>query len=321
MNKYLITIVAIIIAGFVSFIVWYLAINRTSETATQTLLKIIIGLFTISILICFDILSPGKVETKEVKLLMLINKTGEVDGFVNELQKTGSEHSKGYQEINNVIVFTPRKNKDNTKQYKLDSDHLDIVEMATFFWLSTRNRAHWDVQNKYFEGISGGGGNQRKSMGAENKPLKLDDKKLAEILERNIFQADGGYLPWMFLPSGSKMTTERTELSRIIKISNKYIDEFKIEITHVGHGGLLWTDLGENIKKYKLGKDINESWYTSHFIINLSVKYNRLRKGSPETKKQIAWINSIMEDYYNDFDWRLIKKDLEKYYSLNNISH
>lgn len=318
MLKFLITIISIFIVAIVLFVAYFLIINRNSDTTVQTLSKILIGLFAIFVLIVFEIFSPLQSETKKVKLLIMTDGKGRTNVFFDELLKIGSEHGRGSQALHIVSLFAPPKNKKEAIQNKMNSVLLDIIEMATLTWLANRQgHVHWDTINEYFEGISGGGGKIDISPNAEKDPLKISIEEIKDLLKENFFQVPRGHLGELFLPSGSKITTERSGLIRTIKISNKYVDEFKIEILLISSGGLTYASLGENIKKQTLKDKSPDSWYTRHFLVNFSAKYNKLRRGSPETKIQRRWINGIMADYYNDFEWSLIKTDLEKFYNQN----
>jgi len=290
---------------------WQLWVNRASENFTQIFLKITTGLLVILLLVLYEVYSPLPAESKEVKVLILRNKNMETANFDfhKRLLKTGSEHRKVYDALHDVEMLFGRKESSTIRQNDLS---LDLLEMTIWLWLAGKYNLHWRVENKTFEGISGGGGTGDIANDAEKNPYAFTGEDLRETLKDNMFIVPEWRIGVIYLPSNSTVNIERTSLTRTIKISNRHIDEFKIKITSMGHSGLTYTDLGENIKKTLESPD---SWYANNYRVNFEVKYDKWRRGSPETKQQKEWVSEIMADFYNDFEWSLVKPDLEKAYS------
>lgn len=308
------TIVGIILLGLLIGSVYLILVNRHDEKIAQIGVKIlIIAIVTSFTLIIFQIISPLPSDSKTVDILILRNKkVVNIKDFSEKLLKVGSLHKNGYGLLHNVSLFSPKN-----KGIKINPDviSIDLLEMSFWTWLSKRYHLHWDVDIEYFEGISGGQGNINKSADAEKNPKKLSSDDISGYLQDSIFLVPKGHLWGLSLPSGSTLNIiERDKHRRAFQIKNKFID-FEIDIHKVGGSGLLFTTLGENIRKTLPSPD---SWYSDNFKVKFECKYSKWFRGSLNTKKQKKWVNEIMNDFYNDFDLSLVKPDLEKAYSSNN---
>ncbi len=308
------TILGIILLGLLIGSVYLILVNKHDEKIAQIGVKILLlAIVTSFTLVIFQIISPLPSDSKTVDILILRNKkVVNIKDFFEKLLKVGSPHKNGYELLHTTSLFSP-KNKD----IKIDPDviSIDLLEMSFWTWLSKRYHLHWDVDIEYFEGISGGQGNIKESADAEKNPKKLSSDNIQGYLQDSIFLVPKGQLWGISLPSGSALNIiERKKHRRIYQIKNKHID-FKIEIRNVGGSGLLYTTLGENIKKTLPS---TESWYSDNLKVKFECRYTKRLRGSLATKKQREWVNEIMNDFYNDFEWRLVKPDLEKAYSINN---
>ena len=311
--KLTMTILAIIL--FLSAGSAYLIlVNRHDEKIAQIGVKILVlAIVTSFTLVIFQIISPLPSESKTVDVLILRNKKiVNIKDFFEKLLKVGSPHKNGYELLHTTSLLSP-KNEDIEIDPEVIS--IDLLEMSFWTWLSKRYHLHWDVDIEYFEGISGGQGNLEKSADAEKNPKELSSDDIAGYLKDSIFLVPKGQLLGVSLPSGSTLNIiARDNHRRAFQIQNKFID-FKIDIHKVGNSGLLVTTLGENIRKTLPSPD---SWYSDNFKVKFECRYNRFFRGSLDTKKQREWVNEIMDDFYNDFEWQLVKPDLEKAYSIDN---
>ena len=82
----------------------------------------------------------------------------------------------------------------------------------------------------------------------------------------------------------------------------------------IGTSGTGFTKLGEQLAKDLPGK--KQDWISDRLFLNMSCDFSSIRKGSPHLKKQREWINVMMDRIENDFDWTIIKPDLQKAYVL-----
>jgi len=289
-------------------------VNKHDEKIAQIGVKILIlAIVTSFTLVIFQIISPLPSDSKTVDVLILRNKkVVNIKDFFEKLLKVGSPHKNGYELLHTTSLFSPKN-----KGIEIDPEviSIDLLEMSLWTWLSKRYALHWDVDIEYFEGISGGQGNINPAVDAEKNPTILSSEEIQEYLQDSIFLVSKGQLRKISLPSGSTLNIiERHKYKRIYQIKNKHID-FKIEIYKIGQSGLLFTTLGENIKKTLPSA---ESWHSDNLKVKFECRYSKRFRGSLATKKQRKWVNEIMNDFYNDFEWRLVKPDLEKAYSSNN---
>lgn len=307
-------ILGIILLSLLIGSVFLISVNRHDEKIAQIGVKILIlAIVTSFTLIIFQIISPLPSDSKTVDILILRNKkVVNIKDFSEKLLKVGSPHKNGYGLLHIVSLFSP-KNKDIEIDPEVIS--IDLLETSFWTWLSKRYHLHWDVDIEYFEGISGGQEHTKKSTDAEKNPTKFSSDDIQSYLQDSIFLVPTGQLRGISLPSGSTLNIiERNKHRRIYQIKNKHID-FKIEIRNIGSSGLVYTTLGENIKKTLPS---SESWYSDNLKVKFECRYTKRLRGSLATKKQREWVNEIMNDFYNDFEWRLVKPDLEKAYSSNN---
>lgn len=302
-------LIIIIVLLFAIFLLAF--INRESEVIMQIIIKVLfIAIITAFVLIVLEIDSPIQSDSKTVEVLILRNKEEvNVKDFSEKLLMVGSSHQKGYGLLHNITIFNTKN-----EEVVIDSDtiSLDLLEMAFWTWLSKKYHIHWYVNTESFEGISGSGISINEAEDAEKNPTELGKDELQEYLKDNMYTINPGTFWGISLPSGSSVNViKRNKNNRVFQIKNKYID-FKISIYRVGSTGLLYTSLGENIRKTLLSPD---EWYVDNFKVSFESNYKKIYRGSLQTKKQKKWVNEIMEDFYNDFDWLLLKSDLEKSYN------
>jgi len=308
------TVLIIFLVVLLIVSVLLIIMNKHEEKIAQIGVKIlVVTIITAFILIIFEIFSPLPIDNKTVDVLILCNKEKiDVKNFFDRLLKVGSPHRKGYELLTAVDLFFPKNDK---LEIDLEAQSLDSLEMAFWLWLAKKYSIHWDVESEYFEGISGGSGSSGQSKDAEKNPVEFSPEELQKLLHDNTYLVSKGQLWKIMLPSGTSLSViERSKCRRGFRIKNDYIN-FKIDIHKVGDSGLLYTTLGENIRKTLSSPD---SWYSHNFKVKFECAYTKWFRGSLRTKKQKKWVNEIMNDFYNDFEWNLVKSDLERAYSDKN---
>lgn len=290
-------------------------VNRHEEKIAQIgIVILVLAIVNSFILVVFQIHSPLPSDSKTIDVLILRNnENSNITEISQRLMKVGSSHRTGCEFLSNVHLMFP-KNED-AKSDRSDVLGLDVVEMALWSWLSSRYALHWDVNIRQFEAISGGQRNVDISPDAEQNPSMFSPDQLEALLQDSTYRVDRGQFWEMSLPSGSSVKIiKRSPYTRIFQIKNKHID-FTIKIYTIGGSGLLFTTLGENIRKTLQSPD---SWHSDNIKVEFECRYVKWFRGSLSTKKQKKWVNEIMNDFYNDFEWSLVKPDLERAYSNNN---
>lgn len=318
MNKAMTINIILIIAVLIliGLLSWFLIINRADDKFNQIFSKVLIALVAAIVLIGFELLLKPKPIEKKVKVLTLRNKTyTNLTEFSNRLLKINSDFKNGYSIMSTVELFSINNINKLGNKYKPDQISLDNLEYSFWTWLGKKYTIHWDIEQDYFEGISGGGGNTSAVQDADKETKILKYEELKSLLSSNqlINDIHGGFFKINF-PKGSHIEIiEDTENRRAYKIHNKYYKLY-IEMYSIGTSGLTYTTLGEKIKKTLKASD-NE-WYSDRLILKMKCEFSSFRKGSPQLIKQKNWIIDIMEGIEHDFDWEKIKPELEKAYDL-----
>jgi hypothetical protein len=298
-----------IIVILIGLLIWFFTLNYGSNKLNQTLVKIVGFLAAALVFIFLDIFSVNNEFSTSIKVLMPRNKGYYlVDKFTNKLDFVGSDHVKGYSLMDRVIVFSKHNSE---KQFNNENAlSLDIVEMTFWQWMSSKYHLHWQVVNEEFIGIQGGGSTGSKAENASDSTKFISHAEMSEILKDNFLELHEPFYWGIHLPYKSKLIViKRDEYERTYKINSKNIETL-ISIRWVGNSGIEYSKLGDAILK-ELHKG---EWYSNNIRVTFETKTKRLRVFSLETKNQIKWINEIQDDFYNDFDWSLIKVDLEKAY-------
>lgn len=316
MNTYILILSIIILAMFISFIV-YVYINRESEASLELFGKVLIAVMAAFIIIGFDILKPISNDSKRIKLLILKNKEGlNTQEISDRLGKVSSVFN-GYQTINDISLFTREKENFTIPKSEAEIETVDLVEMAFWCWLSKKYTDHWDINEIWFEGISGGGGSSQRNENAELNPTCVKIDKMKKLLNHNSRELNQGSFFEINLPSNTRIDLVQYHDSfRRYLISNKYF-KLNITISYIGNSGVFGSILGnkmlESLKKFSLDQD----YFSNDIIIDLNCSYSLWYKGNPEFLKQKKWVNDLMNDLYKNFDWSEIKPRLEKAYGIN----
>ncbi len=312
MNYKIISIVfLIIIVILTGLLIWFFALNYGSNKLNQTLVKIVGFLAAALVFIFLDVFLVNNEMTSTIKVLLPRSEDTYIfDELFNKLDYIGSDHLKGYDLMSQEMYFLKF---DAEKQFTNESARsLDIVEMTFWNWMSNKYALHWQVVNEEFIGFRGIGGckGNSKAENANDSTKFISYDEMSEILRNNTLELSRVFYGGIHLPEKSILSVlKRDKYERSYLINTKNI-ETKISIRSVGNGFMEHSRLGDSlIKDLPKGK-----WHSNNIIVTLETKTKRARIFSPETKKQIAWIKEIQDDFYNDFDWSLIKIDLEKFY-------
>ena len=171
------------------------------------------------------------------------------------------------------------------------------------------------MEYQYFESFAGGGYSGGATENAEPEPFKLTQEILQAELNDSYFEVNRAFFWGVMLPSNSSFKyLTRTKSRRIFEIRNKYMTlTFKIILT--GTAGVKYSLLGDKITnslndKYRQKLD----YFTSNIIVRINCDYTSFFKGSPKTRLQRKWIQEVMNDLFNNYDFTILYAKLEKAY-------
>lgn len=316
MNKTMTTNVILIITIFilVALLGCFLVINREDEKFNQILSKILIALIAAIVLIGLELIVKPKPITKKIKVLTLRNKDyTNLREFSIRLMKINSDFKNGYSIMSEIETFSSKHVQSLGEKYDSEEIGLDNLEYSFWTWLGKKYMIHWDIEQDYFEGISGGGGNTSASLGADKETKIVEYQELRNLLRSNqLMPEKHGRFFEIHFPKGTTIKIiEDKKNRREYKIENKYYTLF-VEMYSIGSSDLIYTNLGEKIKKSL--EDNKDEWYSDRLILNLKCNFSSFRKGSPNLLKQREWIIDVLDGLEHDFDWNNLKPELEKAY-------
>jgi hypothetical protein len=308
-HKLISIVILTIIAILIGLLIWFSTLNFGSHKLNQTLVKIVGFLAAALIFVFLDIFNINNEFSSSVKVLMPRKGNNFIVGELNDkLRFNGSDHNKGYELMHRLIIFSKQH---SDKQYNNENAiALDIMEITFWQWMSKNYHLHWQVDNEEFIGIQGGGSTGSKSKNASETTHFLSHEYMSEILSDNVLELSKGFFWGIHLPYKSQLTVvKRTESERTYIIKTRNL-KTKITMRWVGNSGIEHSKLGDEILK-----DLpNGKWYSNHILVKFESKIDKRRIFSVETKKQSDWIKEMQQNFYNDFDWSLVKIDLEKAY-------
>lgn len=291
-------------------LIWFVIINFGSIKINHTLTKIIGFILAAIVFIFIDIYSINNKYSSSVKILIPRNENCvTVDQFYRKLMSVGSAHYTGYQIMDKILTF--RENKTEDSSVKKDKYVLDLLENTFWMWFSKEYHLHWQVASNEFIGIDGGK-RWAKSI-AENafkKTFVIEPEEMQVILIDNYFRVSKADFWGIHLPTNSHLKAlERTKSRRIFEIENNNL-LVQISIIYTGNSGIEHSKLGNKI----LEDYPDQELYANNLLVEFDCNLKRSRIYSIETEKQLEWFKEIQDNFYNDFDWTLIKPDLEKAY-------
>jgi hypothetical protein len=304
-------ITVLILIGLLS---WFLIINRADDKFNQIFSKITIALIAAIVLIGFELLvNPVPIERK-IKILILRNKDyTNIKEFSNRLMEN-SDFNNGYSIMSDVEIYSSKYIQELGEKYDPEIIGLDNLEYSFWTWLGKKYAFHWDVEQEYFEGIAGGGGNSKTSTGADKETKVIKYQELQFLLNLNQLMSDhnNGRFNEIHFPKNTTIKIiEETKNKRAYKIENKYY-KLSVEMYSIGTSGVAYTTLGKKIMESLGGTD--EEWYCDQLIMNLRCSFSSFRKGSPNFLKQKGWILDVINGLEHDFEWNNLKPELEKAY-------
>jgi len=310
-NIFLIITVLILI-GLLSL---FLILNRADEKFNQIFSKILIALIAAIVLIGLELLVNPKPIEKKIKILTLRNKDYTIlSEFSKKLLKANSDFKNGYLIMSDIETFSSQHIQNLGNKYDPETISLDNLEYSFWTWLGKRYMIHWDIDQDYFEGISGGGGNISINRGADKETENVSYLELKNLLKSNqLMPFEHGRFFNIQFPKNTKIKIiEETKHRRAYEIKNNYF-KLNVEMYSIGTSGLTYTTLGEKIIESL--KAVDNELYSDRLIMNLKCSFSSIRKGSPNLIKQKDWILDIVNGLEHDFEWNNIKPELEKAYT------
>jgi len=192
---------------------------------------------------------------------------------------------------------------------------LDAMEVIMLNWLNGNYPNDWLVVRDFFSGLSGGAGSTRSAEDAAAfGKIVLSGTELSKVLSANVLVSAGVSLPTLALPPGSRLTEERQEGLRTLKLSTSRMT-LVIKIEARG-GGVLGdgTILAQRIAEYfQLTPEVAmKSVWNHYFAVTFERYYQRLFLWSPDTLAQRKWADEVAERFDDQIGWRKLKADLEK---------
>ncbi len=308
MSHYISFILIFILVILIVVIFWFLIINWGSSKLNLTILKLIGVILATSIFIIFDVFSTENEFSKNIRVVLLKDKESYYNDYLSsKLFYIGSEHSKGYQKITHMECFAKKNYSDKQKFTK---NSLDLLEVSFWSWFADLYHIHWQVNMKSFHGISGFYATSDIIKGANKVFEEITYETMSVILEDNSFTMWEGMFLGAKLPKGAKLEV----VSR-----DNYKRDYKIETPNLILSITIFGDCNSSTEFSMLGKHFKSDLpknniYSENFVVEISCLLKRSKIFSLQTQEQLKWVRQIQNQFYEDFDWFLIKPDLEKYF-------
>jgi hypothetical protein len=306
----IILISIIIIISFVFF--YYIWHNRESSNSIDLFIKVAIAFIAALLIILLEVLKPPQNDFKEIKIPILRVKDGVItDEFSNRLLKVSSFQN-GYSKMNEVYLFSRKM----LEKYDYDKLAIDMVEYSIWVWLSNKYNIHWQMEYQYFEGFAGGGYSGGASEDAEHEPFKLTQEMLQTELDDSYFNVGKNNFWGVMLPSNSTFKyLTRDSIRRIFEIRNRYMT-LTFTIIYTGNTGVEHSILGNKITNslnHRFRQKID--YFTNNIIVRINCNYTSFYKGSPQTRLQRKWVQEVMTDLFNNYDFSILYEKLDKAYA------
>ncbi len=227
----------------------------------------------------------------------------ETDEFKDHLKTIRSKKEEVNTKVRNLRTGEDAQFRDNPT--------MDLLEIAFWSWLSKNYPNHWQVVYTDNFGISGWGGGSINQVGnAEKEPRIVKTNAMQEILKHNIFEFDPVTFMQLALPKTATISMPKRERGKsVFEIKTKNLT-LKVTIKRTGESHLEGSKVGEKI----LSESSNITQSVKHFRVNFKTRLNKLKVFSQETERQIEWVKGLQQKFYDNFDWSVIKPDLEKAY-------
>jgi len=292
---------------------WLLWLNRGSQAAIPTLIKTLLGpMFVGGLLFLTEIFSPLPIEADTTQILVLRNGHQLAPLLMGATTLYGPPYRLGYVKLNLALHGWRKQILEKSKEASnaIDDEFmLSLLELTFWEWLCEKYNLHWFVDRASSHGISSSGGSAWQSLNAEKHPYTCSPEEIRRHLSRNPLLSQNAALGAVKFPSRSKIFVARTNGKRTIRVFTQQMTLI-IEMKLVGQERLGGTDLAEKLKAEL--PDPN-SWLADIIHVVFTRRYKPLLRWSPKTLQQKEWASEMVKLFRDDFDWALVRPDLEKF--------
>jgi len=161
----------------------------------------------------------------------------------------------------------------------------------------------------------------RKSDAAEFRPYLCRPDEIRRRLSKNRFLSNEKFvIGQVFFPRGTSLGTSPEEIRRdrhrTLRISNKEM-HFEIDVELIVHS----KSLGGTFLEKSIAATLPDSsdWREDMVRVSFIREYKRRYRWSPRTAKLKSWTDEMVKMFQDDFDWNLVKSDLEKYFQHKEL--
>ncbi|MFZ3122783.1 MAG: hypothetical protein WA104_05405 [Thermodesulfovibrionales bacterium] len=309
---------ALALVVVLSILLWW---NRESDKSWSLFFKMIVPIGAAVFLLVYELRSPLEDDIVDVPVIVIVDEQLNLANIGRPLLEVDSEHSDYYRYLlfaNPGTARTENLPNDPNDAFEMRRQYtLDVLEKALWQWLVERYHDNWLIEREFFRGIGGGGGGMRQAADAEKKPRLYGPDELWPLLKSNQLFTEKKHLGRLAIPSGSTLEVKR-DRGRIQIIVKNVNVSFKIDMQVRGGGAMAKFGFIS-----KLVHDVSppeRAWETSHINVRFCAHYNKWLRWSPLTLMQKRWVSSMSEMYRQDFEWKGIREDLERYIRLKATS-
>jgi hypothetical protein len=297
-----------IVLGFFIFIVW---VNGASEKVVLPFFKAaFLPLIAAAGLLLYDLLLPLPKKTLDIPVLILRNDSYQLLPLLNHVETIGHSTGEGYWRLNTLsFIWRDKAEKIGPlpPQDELPFFYSDLLELAVWQWIGETFPIHWQVERRFFRGISSAGGSIKPKGDFKRQTIKTPDE-IANLLKGNsLLPIMKDHLRPIFLPEGTIVSVDRSNGRRTYEFRNEYaLFEITIEIAGGEQVGA-----GKVADALRSSHNLQGTW-ANHFFVGFRFSPDRLRRWSSEVEKQDQWVSQIMELFQEAFDWNLIRAEIER---------
>jgi len=308
----MLVVTMILFAGLL-LLIWF---NRDSERVWSLSLKVIGAVAAGAFLLIYELQSPLEEYVVDVPVIVILDDELQLAPLTRPLADVGSQHlqfSTSFFMAKSLAVGTIEIPEDHDKAFDARQEYaLDLLEKAFWMWVGQGQPGHWQTEQEMFYGVAGYSGSTRQAASAERNPRLYSAEEIRSLLGKNtLIGATWGI--GLCLPSGSRLSIERSEGARTARIDNRHVS---VEIDmqsrsggYIDETGMLQTLL------YDLAQPEGK-WTSAEINVRFRARYNRWLRGSSSTAQQREWIEAMTRRFEHDFGWTGIREDLEKYLLL-----
>jgi hypothetical protein len=288
-----------------------LCINSATEKVSLIFFKAtFLPLIAAAGLLAYDLLLPLPKKTLDVPVLILRNDSYQLVPLWTHLDTIGHSTGEGYWRLNTLaFIWRDKAEKIGPLPLKdgLPFFYSDLLELAVWQWIGETFPGHWQVERRFFRGISGSGGSFQPKGNLERQTIKTADEVAVLIEGNSLLPVMKDHLSPIFLPEGTIVSVDRSTGRRIYAFRNKYaLFEITIEIAGGEQVGA-----GKVADALRSSHNLQGTW-ANHFFVGFRFSPERLRRWSPEVEKQDHWVSQLMELFREAFDWNLMRAEIER---------